>query len=183
MLHRFKSAFFILLCVLLTVSLCSCSVPAEDDFDIASEGIAEVILRDYNDGTIHYDCVGPNRTRREMEAFVSEASEILFAGHDCFEGEENHLVHIVLTDASGNPAASTPVIDRIFEKASDLPREILKMYILRQNEHHFVVAELNQTAFVPCKLYYFDPAADQLIELYSYDATEIIGIRIRNLPA
>lgn len=187
MLHHFKYLFTILLASLLTISLLGCSLPAEDEFDIETQGIVEVILRDYNDGTIHFDCVGPNKTRRETAEFASETSEILFAASDCFETsvEENRvmnrLVHVALTDSDGNPAKSTPVIDRIFEKAAGIPHGILKMYILRQGEHHFVVAELNVNMFSPCKLFYFDQKRDQLTELYSYDATEVIGLRVRNI--
>ena len=186
MFKPFRLPLTILILTLLVMLLSGCSVPEEDDFDIATKGIVDVILRDYNDGTVHYDCVGPDKLRKETEEFVSEASEILFAEDGCFESEaegnqvENHLIHVALTDADGNPAASTPVIDRIFEKAAEIPHEISKLYILRQDDYHFAVAELNINMFSPCKLFYYDHRQDKLTELYSYDATEVIGLRIRN---
>ena len=163
------------------------SDPAGDDFDPETAGIVDVVLRDYNDGTVHFDCVGPDQTRRITEEFISDAAEILYAEHGCFDSYVengnvlNQLMKISLTGADGNPIASTPVIDRIFEKVSESDHAILNMYIFRIGERHFPVVELNVNLFWPCTLYYYDEAADRLIELYSYDATEINGLRIRNL--
>jgi hypothetical protein len=62
---------YILITALFLLSGCTDQVPEE--FNAETEGIVEVILRDYNDGTIHYDCVGPDKMRKETEEFVSEA--------------------------------------------------------------------------------------------------------------
>lgn len=159
---------------------------AGDDFDPEAVGIVDVVLRDYNDGTIHFDCIGPDQTRRVVDAFISDAAEVVYAQPDCFESSAedgkvlNRLVKIALTDASGNPAESSPIIDRIFEKVSEIDHAVLKTYIFRIGEHHFPVVEPNVNLFSPCTLYYYDQSSDRLIELYTYDATEIIGLRVRN---
>lgn len=161
--------------------------PAGDDFDPQTSGIVDVVLQDYNDGTIHFDCIGAGQTRRVTEEFISDAAEILYADPGCFDSSveggkvQNHLLKISLTDAEGNPIESTPVIDRIFAEAAELDHSILKMYIIRREEHHFPVIELNVNMWWPCGLYYYDQTSNRLIELYTYDATEITGLKIRNL--
>lgn len=175
-----------LLVLLVVLDPFDTSDPSGDDFDPETDGIVDVVLRDYNDGTLHFDCVGPNQTRRVVDEFISDPTEILHVAPGCFDsfvedGEvQNRLVKVLLTDAEGNPAESTPAIDRIFEKAAQLNHSILKMYIFRMGEHHFPVIELNVNMWWPCGLYYYNQTSDRLIELYTYDATEITGLKIRN---
>lgn len=47
------------------------------------------------------------------------------------------------------------------------------------NSEYFAVAELNIKTWQPCRLYHFDGRA--LTELYTYDATRIVGLKILNL--
>lgn len=168
-----------LLCAALLLILTGCGgYEPEILFDEAAEGIVSVILEDYNDGTIHYDTVGPDGQRQETAPFESDPIEILTAAEGCFETTEesvNRLVKVELENAEADA-----VISRIFELCSGIEHEIKKLYILRINDEYFAVAELNIKTWLPARLYHYD--ADALTELYTYDATKVIGMKILNLP-
>ena len=176
----------VLLLAALLLTGCKSSEP-EILFDEASEGIVSVILEDYNDGTIHYDCIGPDGQRQSTQPFESDPVEILTAAEDCFENyvenqPPNRLVKAELLDESGGPVEITEPLRRIFELASEQEHVILKMQILRLNGHHFVTTEWNVNFWDPHALYYYDPAADALVHLYTYDATRVVGLKTLNLP-
>ena len=160
-------------------------------FDEAAEGIVSVILEDTNDGTIHYDTIGPDDQRQPTQPFESDPIEIFTADHDSFEiyhNDEkrtfsNRLIRTAVHDENDQPAEVTEPIRRIFELVEQqVDHMILELRILRQGEHHFVTADLNVNIFSPHVVYYYEQSTDQLIKLYTYDATEVIGIKILNLP-
>lgn len=180
-----KRHLLLLLALILTLTACGASEP-EPSFDEASEGIVSVILKDYNDGTVHYDTVGPNGQRQETQPFDSAPLEILTAAEDCFENSvegqpPNRLVQISLLNESGQPAEITETHEHIFALAAQQEHLITKMRILRSGECHFVTIEWNVNFWDPHGLYYYNPSADQLIELYTYDATQVIGLKPLNL--
>ena len=184
-----KRYAFLLLVLLLILSGCS-STESEILFDEASEGVVSVILQDTNDGTIHYDTIGPmdgeNRLRQPTQPFESDPITILTAAENCFENyienqSPNRLVNISLLDENGNPADVTETIQRILELASGQEHVILNLRILQTAEHSFATVEWNVNFWDPHVLFYYDPNADQLVELYRYDATEVVGLRALNL--
>ncbi|MBQ9952542.1 MAG: hypothetical protein IJO98_10485 [Clostridia bacterium] len=181
-----KKLFIALLLCALMLTGCAAQEP-EILFDEAAEGIVSVILEDYNDGTIHYDTIGPDGHRQPAQPFESDPLEILTAAEGCFENHvenqpPNRLVNVSLLDESGNPAEITGTHRRIFELASQQEHVITKMCILQTEEHHFVTIEWNVNFWDPHVVYYYDPAADTLTELCTYDATQAIGLKILNLP-
>lgn len=177
-------AAILLLCALLLTG-CTVTEP-EILFDEASEGIVSVILKDTNDGTIHYDTIGPDGQRQPTQPFESEPIEILTAAEGCFENYEegqssNRLVKTELVHADGTPAEITPAEVRIFELAAEQEHVILDMRILRAGEHRFVTIEWNVNFWDPHVVLYYDPSSDRLIELFTYDATKVVGLRSLNL--
>lgn len=187
-MKRFR---LILLMLLLSLALCACtSTETEILFDEASQGLVSVILRDYNDGTIHYDTVGPDGLRQPTQPFESDPLEILTAADGCFETFRNEntgnfcnaLIRVSVLDENGQPAEVTESIRRIFELAAQNEQhEILKLRVLHQGELCFATVELNVNIWLPHKLYYYDPVSDALTELYTYDATQVIGLKVLNL--
>lgn len=184
-----KKFFAILLFFALTLTGCTSTEP-EILFDEASEGIVSVILKDTNDGTIHYDCIGPDGQRQPTQPFESDPLEILTACHDCFETYHNDekrtfsskLVRTAVYDENDRPAKVTEPVRRIFELVElQVDHDILELRILRQGEHYFVTTMLNVNLWAPHEVYYFDPDADRLTELYTYDATRVVGLKILNL--
>ena len=153
----------ILILCLLTFSACSSTEP-EILFDEAAEGIVSVILKDYNDGTIHYDTIGPNDQRQETVPFESDALEILTSDGITLDSDSDE------TDL------------RILELAQSQNYTIQTLRILKQGEHRFVTVEWSVNFWDPHTLYYYDPSVDSLNELYTYDATQVVGVKIRNLP-
>lgn len=181
-----KKLFLTLLLCALILTGCAAQEP-EILFDEASEGIVSVILEDYNDGTIHYDTIGPDGQRQPAQPFESDPLEILTAADGCFENyvenqPPNRLVNVSLLDESGNPVEITETHRRIFELAAQQEHVITKMRILQTEEHHFVTIEWNVNFWDPHVFYYYDPAADTLTELCTYDATQVVGLKILNLP-
>ena len=166
-----KKLFLIFLLSALLLTGCSAIEP-EILFDEATEGIVCVILQDYNDGTIHYDAIDPGEQRQETAPFQSDPVEILTAG----------LVDSSLCDENGDPVEVTGDLLHIFELCSAQEREIQKMRILRQGEHLFVTLEWSVNFWDPHSVYYYDPVSDQLDELFTYDATQVVGLKILNLP-
>jgi len=151
-----------LLILLAAVLLCGCS-PSEPEilFDEVSEGIVSVILKDYNDGTIHYDTIGPDSQRQETAPFGSDPIEIVSSDFEAV-GNETDL--------------------RVIELAQAQDYTIETLRILRLGEHRFVTVEWAVNFWDPHTLYYYDPIADSLTELYTYDATQVVGLKILNLP-
>lgn len=181
-----KKIFAILLLCALILAGCSTN-ENEILFDEATEGVVSVILQDTNDGTIHYDTIASDGRRQPAQPFESEAIEILTAADDCFECNTdngqltNRLLRTELLDADGQPAEITEVESRIFELVAEQQHVIMEMRILRAGERHFVTLDLNVNLWSPHVVLYYDPAADQLVELYTYDATRVIGLKILNL--
>lgn len=182
-----KRLLMLLLLAAIALTACSSTEP-EILFDAATEGIISVILEDYNDGAIHYDTIGPNGQRQEAQPFEGAPLEILTAEEGCFENyvegqPPNRLLKCALRDENGNPAEVTESDARIFELASEQEHVITKMRILHQGEHSFAAIEWNVNFWDPHVLYYYDPAAERLVELYTYDATQVVGLKILNLPS
>ena len=180
-----KKTFVLLLLCALALTGCSAGLP-EILFDEASEGLVSVILRDYNDGTIHYDTIGPGGLRQPAQPFDGEPVEILAAPSDCFESYtdghvKNRLVKTELLDESGASVEIDDTLQRIFELAAEQEHVMTQLRVLRLAGRHFVTAEWNVNFWDPHVLYYFDPAADKLTELYTYDATQVVGLKILNL--
>lgn len=174
----------LLLCALI---LTGCApIEPEVSFDAATEGIVSVILEDYNDGTIHYDAIGPDGQRQETAPFDSDPIEILTVPDGCFENyvegqPPNRLVQTALVDADGNPVEITEAEARIFTLAAKQEHVIQQMRILRVGEHRFATVEWNVNFWDPHVVLYYDPTADRLVELYTYDATQVVGLKILNL--
>lgn len=180
-----KKVFAILLLCALTLAGCSVN-ENEILFDEATEGIVSVILQDTNDGTLHYDTIGSYGRRQPTQTFESDPVEILTAANDCFENyvegqSPNRLLRAALVDTNGQPVELTDVESRIFELAAEQEHVIMEMRILRVGEHRFVTLDLNVNLWSPHVVLYYDPDADQLIKLHTYDATSVIGLKILNL--
>lgn len=180
-----KKVFSLLLLCALALAGCSTN-ESEILFDEATEGIVSVILQDTNDGTLHYDTIARDGRRQPTQTFESEPIEILTAADDCFENyvegqSPNRLLRAALVDANGQSVEMTEVESRIFELAAQEEHVIMEMRILRAGERHFVTLDLNVNLWSPHMVLYYDPIADQLTELYTYDATRVIGLKILNL--
>ncbi len=175
------------LLLILTLSACS---PQQSEilFDETVQGILKVILQDYNDGTIHYDAIGPDGQRQETQEFESLPIEIYTLPRDCIEyipgDRPNKLATPKLTDANGNSIEIDKTLQRILDLLCQNEEHwLLNLRILKQGEHYFVNHELNVNLWWPSIVSYYDPAQDILIELYTYDATKVIGLIPINLPA
>lgn len=181
-----KKVFSLLLLCALALAGCSTN-ESEILFDEATEGVVSVILKDTNDGTIHYDTIASDGRRQPAQPFESEPIEILTAADDCFECSAdngqltNRLLRTELLDVDGQPVEIKEVESRIFELAAEQQHVIMEMRILRAGELRFVTLDLNVNLWLPHMVLYYDPIADQLAELYTYDATRVVGLKILNL--
>lgn len=173
----------LLLALLLTLTGCSTDEP-EILFDEASQGLVKVILQDTNDGTIHYDTVGPmdgeNRLRQPTQPFESDPLRIYRTPDGCMDAGSGVLCAELL-DENGSPVEETETYARIFEIVSESENSVLSVSIYQLEDHVFVVEEWNVNFWSPYVLYYYDPCVDDLILLYKYDSTQVIGLKPLNI--
>ena len=86
-----------------------------------------------------------------------------------------------LEDDAGNPVPLTEGLRRIYDRASEIDHVVMDMRVFDTEAGYFVCIELNVNLWWPCGLYYFDESTNRLIELYTFDAKEITGLRVRNI--
>ena len=175
-----KRLFILILLAAVLLSGCN-SNELEILFDEATEGIVSVILKDYNDGTIHSDCIGPDGQRQPTQEFESDPVDIYSTPALTFD-LDNTILSYRLNDENGDPVEVSETYKRIFELAAAADHNLLQLSIYQLEEHIFAVAQWNVNIWWPHVVYYYDMSADRLIELYKYDATQVVGLKTLNLP-
>jgi hypothetical protein len=57
----------------------------------------------------------------------------------------------------------------------------VELHIFQHGGELFLQTELNVNLWCPCELYWYDQQNDRLVELYTFDGLEVVGMRIRDL--
>ena len=153
----------------------------QQNFDVDTQAVVDVITKDYSDGKIEYDAIGTGKRKMDIHPFESDPLQTCCADLDDHFSAYGTVQSAHLYDESGKLVDNTEPIERILEHVADIEHLIIRMKILRQRDLYFVVVELNVNWWSPCILYYYDAKNDQLVELYTYDDKEIVGIKVRNL--
>lgn len=178
-----RKYLLLLFALLLALTGCSSNEP-EILFDEATEGLVSVILQDTNDGTIHYDTIGPvdgeTRLRQPAQPFESAPLRIYRTPDGCIDAG-NGILCAELLDENGSPVEVDKTYARIFEIVSETENDVLSVSIYQLKDHVFVVEEWNVNFWSPYVLYYYDPGKDDLILLYKYDSTQVIGLKPLNI--
>lgn len=161
-------------------------------FDVEKHGVVDVIVQDYRDdgGEWMYYALSHDGRAQEVDPFEPDGMtviEVIPDSLECYIDREqnkvlNRLAEVQVYDEHGKAVNSTdPLVDAIMRQAAKLEHNLFTIRIMKVGDAAFLYTELNVNWWTPCELYYYDPAADRLIELYTFDGKEVVGLRVRNV--
>ena len=160
-------------------------------FDPNTMGVVDVIVVDHHgdDDTPHYYNIGAGRVKQECELFEPDNMTVYTVDHNGLESYIdrsknkvlNRLLYIRIEDAQGNEITPTPLMEAAVTCAAGLEHDIMELHIFQLGEEIFLQTELNVNWWCPCELYWYDQKKDRLVELYTFDGLEVVGMRIRDL--
>ena len=161
-------------------------------FDVQTQGVVEVIVQDHHDDddTLWYYSISAHGQAQKTEPFEPEEMVVHRICPDSLESYVdreknkvlNRLQEVCVYDAKGQRVENEdPLIDRVMQQAAKLEHDIMELCIMEAGGHVFLHTELNVNLWCPYELYYYDPVKDRLIELYTFDGLEVIGLRVRNM--
>ena len=172
------------LCLLLTG--CVSALP----FDPETEGVLDVIVRDGE--TVAYYAVSGDGRKREIPAFGGDGIRVYrpdVQGIECYLSEDdrgrrafiNRLTDVRLWDETGAAVENTRLMNEILLAAAELEHDLFDVKLICSGNEWFVYAALNVNWVSPCDLYWYDQARGGLVEVYSFDHQEVVGLRMRDL--
>lgn len=160
-------------------------------FDPETMGVVDVIVVDHHgeDDTPHFYHIGAGRIKQDAEPFEPEAMvvyEVDTQGLECYIDREknkvlNRLRYISIYDEQSNLMENTPLLEAVVTQAATLEHDIMELHIFLLGSEIFLQTELNVNWWCPCELYWYDQQNDRLVELYTFDGLEVVGMRIRDL--
>lgn len=160
-------------------------------FDPERTGVVDVIVTDSHgrDDMLYYYNIGAGLAKQECDAFEPETMSIYRVdpdGLECYIDREknkvlNRLLYIRIEDKAGNEISPTPPMEAAVTQAATLEHNIFSLHIFEVSGEIFLQAELNVNLWCPYELYWYDQHNGRLVELYTFDCMEVVGMRIRNL--
>lgn len=195
-----KRAVLLLSLALLVLLLMGCSTELRyDDYDIATEGIIDVIVISHSsimsgreETETRYYSLATRQRISLTEEFESDEMTIFMVPCGCFEcytdrpaiGPRkvlNRLVHISLEDEEGNPVEVSAEQSKIFQRIATLEHHLINIRFIETGGETFVYLELDVNLWLPCRLYWYDRETDTLMLLHEWDAEEVVGLHLRNI--
>ena len=153
----------------------------EDDFDL-SEALVQVQVqtpRNYDSSDV------------EKPVNYLLASKRRIHSCDPFTADEaidraqnkvlNRLVSVAVTDGNGTPLEAPAVLPDIFAQIATLEHTLFDIRILDVSSEYFVFLKLNVNLHTPCELYYYNQQIGKLIELYSFNNRELLGLHVMSV--
>lgn len=162
-------------------------------FDPDVMGVVDVIVVDHHgkDDTLHYYNIGTGRVRQECEPFEPEKMTVIniFPGSlDEHARKDGHRAYyqpgeIRVYDAEGRLTENTdPLLEKVLRQMETREfHDVMALQLLQTCGEAFLCTELNVNLWSPYELYWYDQQNDRLIELYTFDGLEVVGLRIRAL--
>lgn len=161
-------------------------------FDVERQGVVDVIVKDHHgdDDTLLYYAISGSGQAQEIEPFEPDEMTVVSIVPGSLESyvdrEQNKVLNrlreVWVYDENGQQVESTdPLVDAVMQQAAKLEHSMLVLRIMQVGEHVFLYAELNVNWWCPCELYWYDPVQDRLIELYTFNALEVVGLRVRDM--
>jgi len=160
-------------------------------FDPEIMGVVDVIVVDHHGGadTLHYYNIGTGRVKQECDPFEADNMTVYTVDHSGLESYIdrdknkvlNRLLYIRIEDAQGNEITPTPLMEAAVTCAAGLEHNIIGLHIFQHGGELFLQVELNVNLWCPYELYWYDQQNDRLVELYTFDGLEVVGMRIRDL--
>lgn len=181
-----KKILLLLLAAALLLTACTHVIP----FDPETQGAVDVIVRDGDN--VQYFAVSVDGRVQETAAFEGDEITVYEVDSNCFDtyyyvdedgrgGFVNRLADVCILDEDGEPVPRTRTLMRILQAASWLEHDLFTVRILQAGEAYFLYVELNVNWWLPCTLYWYDPARNGLVELCEFDSKETVGLRVRDL--
>lgn len=93
----------------------------------------------------------------------------------------NRLVSVAVTDGNGTPLEAPAVLPDIFAQIATLEHTLFDIRILDVSSEYFVFLKLNVNLHTPCELYYYNQQIGKLIELYSFNDRELLGLHVMSV--
>lgn len=182
---RIAAAFMVLI-------LTACTAEKEwDAFDPNEVGIVDVEIRPANreETQSEFYVLAPKKRIQPAEAYVNDDLRVYSVPYGCFEAYVdresnsvlNRLDHIELHDEAGNDVIIDSEVERLFQHIASLQHDMFNVKILVTDDEYFVYREENVNWQTPCVLYHYNRKADSLVELYTWQDCEVVGIQIRSL--
>lgn len=186
-----------ILCALFLCGLLTGCGHGYDEFDPESEGVVDVIVNareswmsDRSEDEIRYYALASNKRIRLTEAFESDPMTVYTVPLNCFieyksPSKKNRILHQIrqmeLLEADGNQVSVSEEKARVFRRIEELEHGFLRIRIIDAAGQTFVCIELNVNLWTPCDFYWYDPDADALVLLHTWDDEEVIGLHVRDM--
>lgn len=162
-------------------------MPRYDVFD-DSEAILDVMTRTpygrEEQKTTNYYTLASGRRIRETSPFEPDPMTVYSAlGLDMVLYQhrevEEFLSFVTVWDENGNSVPLTEDFRAILKQLAESDHSVMTARIMDVGGRLFVYAERNVNLWTPCVLYQYDPAAQTLTELYTWDNMEPVALRLR----
>lgn len=161
-------------------------------FDVEQHGVLDVIVRNHHgeDDTLYYYNLSDDGRAQQTEPFEPDAMTVTRIDRSSLEsyvdrGQNkvlNRLQEVYVCDDNGNRIPNTdPLVDAVMHQAAKLEHDIMELRMLQTGGETFLYTELNVNLWCPCELYWYDPVEDRLVELYTFNELEVVGLRVRDV--
>lgn len=160
-------------------------------FDPELIGIMDVIVTDHHgdDPTLHYYNIGMGRLKQPCDPFEPQEMTVYTVdryGLESYIDQEknkvlNRLLYIRIEDDQGREITPTPLLEAVVTQAATLEHDIMELTIFQAGGETFLQTELNVNWWCPVELYWFNMETGKLVELYTFDGLEVVGLRLRDV--
>ena len=148
--------------------------------------ILEVQLQDRHTEEITCAAVGPDQQTRATDPFDADTPwSHTFQCFDSYidqDGSRSRVLNFredtLLTEEDRTVLAEDPVIDRVLDHVAALEHSIMTARVIRQDGDYFAVVDFNVNLWWPHKLYRYDPDADTLTHLATFDGQDVLALRL-----
>ena len=166
----------------------------EDDFDL-SEALVQVQVqtpRHYDSSDVEEPVnylLASKRRIHSCDPFTADEATVYYVPSECFDAYIdraqnkvlNRLVSVAVTDGNGTPLEAPAVLPDIFAQIATLEHTLFDIRILDVSSEYFVFLKLNVNLHTPCELYYYNQQIGKLIELYSFNDRELLGLHVMSV--
>lgn len=166
----------------------------EDDFDL-SEALVQVQVqtpRHYDSSDVEEPVnylLASKRRIHSCDPFTADEATVYYVPSECFDAYIdraqnkvlNRLVSVAVTDGNGTPLEVPAVLPDIFAQIATLEHTLFDIRILDVSSEYFVFLKLNVNLHTPCDLYYYNQQIGKLIELYSFNDRELLGLHVMSV--
>lgn len=176
--------------MLLTACLLLTGCVSAPPFDPETEGVLDVVV--LNGEATEYYAINGHGRKQAIPAFEGDEIRVYrpdYQGIECYLSEDdrgrrafiNRLTDVRLWDENGAAVENTRLMNEILLAAAELEHDLFDVKLVRCGDEWFVYAALNVNWVSPCDLYWYDQARGGLVEVYSFDGREVVGLRVRDL--